>query len=84
MAKRLRVQFNKPRGSARIEEDGQAKPCASGVGWVNQPTLQTLAKLDIQRTDAKGRPLPTEGIARPLPTEGIARPLPTDGKGPKD
>lgn len=57
MAKRLRVEFNKPRGSSRIEEDGQARPCASGVGWVNEHTLQTLAKRNIQRTDAKGRPL---------------------------
>ena len=57
MAKRLRVEFNRSRGSSRIEEDGQAKPCASGVGWVNEHTLQTLDKLKIKRTDSKGRPL---------------------------
>ncbi len=34
-----------------------AKPCAMGVGWVNRDTLETLGKLDIQRTDAKGQPL---------------------------
>jgi hypothetical protein len=84
MAKRLRVQFNKPLGSARIEEDGQAKPCASGVGWVNKHTLQTLAKLDIQRTDAKGRLLPTDTKARRLPIDTKARRLPTDGKEPED
>ena len=60
MAKRLRVEFNKPRGSSRIEEDGQAKPCAIGVGWVNSHTLQTIDKRNIQRTDAKGRPLDGE------------------------
>jgi len=63
MAKRLRVEFNKPRGSARIEEDGQARPCASGVGWVNEHTLQTLAKRRIKRTDAKGRPLDEDSKA---------------------
>ena len=57
MAKRLRVNFNKPVGATRIDEEGQAKPCASGVGWVNPDTLKTLEKLRIQRTDAKGRPI---------------------------
>lgn len=60
MAKRLRVEFNKPGGSRRVEEDGQAKPCATGVGWVNNHTLQTLDKCDIKRTDAKGNPLPED------------------------
>jgi hypothetical protein len=57
MAKRLRVDFHAPRGAALIDENGQSKPCAIGVGWVNEHTLQTLAKLGIERTDAKGRPL---------------------------
>ncbi len=57
MAKRLRVLFDKPVGAVRIDEEGQAKPCAMGVGWVNPDTRQTLAKLRIPRTDPKGRPL---------------------------
>lgn len=57
MAKRLRVNFHKPVGATRVDEDGMAKPCAMGVGWVNRDTLETLGKLDIQRTDAKGQPL---------------------------
>ena len=56
MAKRLRVNFGTPVGASRIDENGQAKPCAMGVGWVNRDTQETLKKLDIQRTDAKGRP----------------------------
>jgi hypothetical protein len=58
MAKRLRVNFNREIGASRIEENGQAKPCAMGVGWVNEHTLQTLAKRHPQRTDPWGRPLP--------------------------
>ena len=57
MAKRLRVYFDKPFGGVRIDEEGQAKPCAMGVHWVNVDTLKTLAKRRIPRTDAKGRPL---------------------------
>ena len=60
MAKRLRVNFNKPVGASREDEEGQAKPCAMGVGWVNEHTMQTLNKLRIKRTDAKGRELPDE------------------------
>jgi hypothetical protein len=41
-----------------MEEGGQPKPCASGVGWVNPHTLETLAKRKIPRTDPWGRPLP--------------------------
>jgi hypothetical protein len=58
MAKRLRVNFNREVGASKIEENGQSKPCAMGVGWVNQHTLETLEKRRIQRTDAWGRPLP--------------------------
>ncbi len=57
MAKRLRVTFDRPLGAQRVEEHGQAKPCAMGVGWVNPDTRQTLAKLDIPRTDPTGKPL---------------------------
>ncbi|RMD83226.1 MAG: hypothetical protein D6815_07195 [Candidatus Dadabacteria bacterium] len=57
MAKRLRVLFGKPLGAVRVEEHGQPKPCAMGVGWVNPHTWQTLAKLHIPRTDPKGQPL---------------------------
>jgi len=57
VAKRLRVDFNKMVGASRIDEEGQAKACASGVGWVNPHTLQTLAKRHIPATDPKGRPL---------------------------
>ena len=57
MAKRLRVNFDKPAGAVRVDEEGQAKPCAMGVHWVNVDTLKTLAKRRIPRTDPKGRPL---------------------------
>jgi hypothetical protein len=57
MAKRLQVNFHKP-GPTMVPEDGQPRPCARGVGWVNDHTLQTLEMLHIQRTDAKGRVLP--------------------------
>jgi len=57
MAKRLQVNFHKP-GPTLVAEEGQPRPCARGVGWVHPDTLQTLDMLHIQRTDAKGRPLP--------------------------
>ena len=57
MAKRLRVNFDKAAGAVRVDEEGQAKPCAMGVHWVNVDTLKTLAKRRIPRTDPKGRPL---------------------------
>jgi hypothetical protein len=57
MAKRLQVNFHKP-GPTLVPEEGQPRPCARGVGWVNHDTLQTLDMLDIPRTDAKGNPLP--------------------------
>ncbi len=59
MAKRLQVNFHRP-GPTMVPENGQARPCAAGVGWVNEHTQQTLGKRHIQRTDAKGRPLPPE------------------------
>jgi len=58
VAKRLRVYFDRPFGAALVPEEGQAKPCAFGVAWVNPDTLKTLAKRKIPRTDPKGRPLP--------------------------
>ncbi len=57
MAKRLQVDF-KATTTKYVEENGQPRPCAMGVPWVNADTLQTIAKLDIQRTDPWGRPLP--------------------------
>jgi len=54
------VNFHAPGGSGHFDEEGQAKPCAMGVGWVNPDTLSTLAKRKIPRTDPKGRPLPEE------------------------
>ena len=62
MAKRLQVNFHKP-GPTLVAEDGMPRPCARGVGWVNEHTQQTLAKLNIQRTDAKGNVLP-ESVQR--------------------
>jgi len=56
MAKRLQVNFHKP-GPTMVPEEGQPRPCARGVGWVNADTQQTLEMLHIARTDAKGRPL---------------------------
>ena len=64
MAKRLQVNFHKP-GPTLVPEDGQPRPCARGVGWVNLDTLQTLEKVRILRTDAKGRPLPASSQERP-------------------
>jgi len=63
MSKRLQVNFHKP-GPTLVAEDGQPRPCARGVGWVNLDTLQTLEKLRILRTDAKGRPLPASSQER--------------------
>lgn len=61
MAKRLQLDFGRPTAGA-VEEDGQPRPCAMGVGWVNRDTMATLDRLHIARTDAKGRPLPaTDG-----------------------
>ena len=40
-----------------VDEDGQPRPCASGVGELNADTSATLAKLDIAPTDPWGRPL---------------------------
>lgn len=57
MAKRLQLDFQKP-GPTLVAEDGMPRPCARGVGWVNEHTQQTLEKRRIPRTDAKGRPLP--------------------------
>ena len=57
MSKRLQVNFHKP-GPTMVPEDGQPRPCARGVGWVNADTMQTLDKVGIPRTDAKGRILP--------------------------
>ena len=60
MAKRLHVSFRGDVGASKVEEGGQPKPCASGVGWVNPFTLQTLAKKKIPRTDPWGKPLKDE------------------------
>lgn len=62
MAKRLQVNFHKP-GPTLVAEDGQPRPCARGVGWVNEHTLQTLEKVRVPRTDAKGNVLP-ESVQR--------------------
>jgi hypothetical protein len=62
MAKRLQVNFHKP-GPTMVAEDGQPRPCARGVGWVNEHTLQTLEKVGVPRTDAKGNVLP-ESVQR--------------------
>lgn len=56
MAKRLQLNFKRP-GPSMVGEDGQPRPCAMGVGWVNKDTLATLERLNIPRTDPKGRPL---------------------------
>jgi hypothetical protein len=49
-----------------VEEEGMPQPCALGVPWVNIDTQQTLAKLNIPRTDPWGRPLPErDGSAKP-------------------
>ena len=40
-----------------VEEDGQPRPCASGVGGLNPDTRATIEKLSIEDTDPWGRPL---------------------------
>lgn len=59
MAKRLQVNFHRP-GPTMVPENGQPRPCAAGVGWVNEHTQQTLEMRHIKRTDAKGRLLPPD------------------------
>ncbi len=56
MAKRLQLNFHKP-GPSLVDENGQPRPCAMGVGWVNRDTLKTLDRRHIGRTDAWGKPL---------------------------
>ncbi len=56
MAKRLQVDFRKP-GPTMVDENGQPRPCASGMGELNADTKATLDKLGIERTDPWGRPL---------------------------
>ena len=65
MAKRVQLNFQDP-VRAKIAEDGMARPCAMGREWVNEDTLQTLAKRRVQRTDAKGNPLPDEAQKNPV------------------
>ncbi len=40
-----------------VDEDGQAKPCAMGVRWVNPDTFETIRVRGGERTDPKGRRL---------------------------
>lgn len=39
------------------DDDGQAKPCALGVRWVNPDTLETIALRGGKRTGPKGETL---------------------------
>ncbi len=52
----MQLDFSQP-GATEVDEDGQARPGALGVGWVNPDTTKTLDKLSIARTDPWGRPL---------------------------
>ncbi len=56
MAKRLQLNFHQT-GPTMVDENGQPRPCAMGVQWVNEHTLETLRKVSIERTDAKGQPI---------------------------
>ncbi len=61
MAKRLQLNFHHT-GPTMVDENGQARPCAMGVPWVNEHTLATLRKVFIPRTDAKGQVIqPADG-----------------------
>lgn len=62
MAKRLQLDFHAATAKW-VEENGQPRPCAMGVPWVNADTLETLAQLDIPPTDPWGRPLPNNDDA---------------------
>ena len=72
MAKRMMVDFQR-RGFPQFvaeEEEGTAKPCATGIEWVNPFTLRTIAKRKIQRTDPLGRPLDAGRTDRRQETQG--------------
>ncbi len=60
MARRMVTNFHRPGFPSyeEIDEEGQAKPCVCGVPWVNEDTLQTMAKHGGRRTGPKGEPLP--------------------------
>ena len=62
MAKRMVIHFQEGglESYAPVPEHGVPQPCALGQPWVNEDTLQTLAKLHVPRTDPWGRPLPDE------------------------
>ncbi|MFT4570235.1 MAG: hypothetical protein ACI8TX_000228 [Hyphomicrobiaceae bacterium] len=66
MAKRLQLNFHTP-GPSVVDENGQARPCAMGVGWVNRDTLKTLDRCGIGRTDAWGQPIVQPIVAAPKP-----------------
>ncbi len=57
MAKRFQLNFHHV-GPTRVAEDGQPRPCAMGVGWVNQTSQETIATREIARTDPYGNPMP--------------------------
>ena len=73
MAKRLQVNFHRP-GPSLVSEDGQPRPCAMGVGWVNPDTLKTIRKRHILRTDPQGRPLAEQSKQRPDAAEAPKTP----------
>ena len=59
MAKRMMVDFKRegyPQFLAE-EENATAKPCAIGIGWVNDDTLATIEKCGIECTGPRGEPL---------------------------
>lgn len=66
MAKRMMTDFQR-RGFPHFlseEENGMAKPCVTGIEWVNPYSLRTMQKRKIQRTGPRGEPLP-EGSRGP-------------------
>jgi hypothetical protein len=59
MGKRMMTDFSKagfPQYE-EVEEEGQPKPCAMGIPWVNVDTLSTLERRHIRPTGPKGEPL---------------------------
>lgn len=59
MGKRMMSNFGRAGFPSyeEVEEEGQAKPCVSGVAWVNPDTLATMRKHGGKPTGPKGEPL---------------------------
>ena len=64
MARRIQLNFHRSLVGS-VEENGQPRPCALGVAWVNADTLATLEVRRIPRTDPYGKPLADDSDESP-------------------